>query len=189
MRPWTGEIAPIIRRVNDGETRPTDNASLRRSDPSGTTAPVPPLLPVVPPSPGPSERSANMRAIRRRDTKPELRVRSLLHLAGLRFRVDLPVRVEGYPRPIRPDVAFTRARLAVFWDGCYWHGDPTPGCPDAPRQNIRNGHYWLPKIAANRERDIRQTAALEQAGWRVLRFWGHEHPEAAAERIRTALGC
>lgn len=129
-----------------------------------------------------------MRAIRRRDTEPELRLRSLLHAAGLRFRVDLPVRVEGYPRPIRPDVAFTRAVLAVFWDGCYWHGDPTPGCPDAPRPGIRNGHYWLPKIAGNRERDARQTAALEAAGWRVMRFWGHERPEEAAHRILDALG-
>jgi DNA mismatch endonuclease, patch repair protein len=128
-----------------------------------------------------------MRAIRRRDTKPELLLRSLLHRAGLRFRVDLPVRVDGYDRPIRPDVAFPRARLAVFWDGCYWHGCTQPGCRDAPRASIRNGHYWLPKISGNRERDGRQTAALQAAGWRVMRFWGHQRPEDAALAVIDAL--
>lgn len=91
-----------------------------------------------------------MRAIRRRDTQPELRLRSLLHAVGLRFRVDLPIRVDGYPRPIRPDIVFTRLRVAVFWDGCYWHGCADPACGNGPRPDIRNGHYWLPKIAANR---------------------------------------
>ena len=138
----------------------------------------------LPPSPGPSDRSANMRAIRRRDTKPERELRSLLHAGGLRFRVDRPLRVEGYPRLIRPDIVFPRARLAIFWDGCFWHGCD---CEHGPRPNIRNGSYWLPKIAGNRERDEKQTAALEAAGWRVLRFWGHEDPAAAATAVRAAL--
>lgn len=121
-----------------------------------------------------------MRAIRRRDTGPEKRLRSALHAEGLRFRVDHPLRVDGYPRVIRPDVVFTRARIAIFWDGCFWHGC---GCTDGPRPNIRNGHYWTPKIAANRERDARQTAALEAAGWTVVRFWGHDDPAAAASQV------
>ncbi len=125
-----------------------------------------------------------MRAIRRRDTKPELRLRSLLHGRGYRYRVDLPVRVPGYPRQIRPDVAFTRVRLAVFLDGCFWHGCD---CADGPRPTIKNGSYWLPKIAANRARDARQTNALVAAGWRVLRFWGHESAEAAAARVEAEL--
>lgn len=127
-----------------------------------------------------------MRAIRRRDTLPERRLRSLLHAEGLRFRVDAPLRVEGYPRPIRPDVVFSRARVAVFWDGCYWHGCQDPGCGHGPRANIRNGHYWLPKIAGNRERDTRQTAALRAAGWTVMRFWGHEDPRDAAAAVQAA---
>jgi DNA mismatch endonuclease (patch repair protein) len=128
-----------------------------------------------------------MRAIRRRDTQPELLLRSLLHRSGVRFRVDLPVRIGGYPRPIRPDIAFTAARLAVFWDGCFFHGCDDPHCAYGPRPGIKNGYYWLPKIAANRERDARQTAALEAAGWRVLRFWGHEQAETAAAAVRDAL--
>ena len=128
-----------------------------------------------------------MRAIRRRDTKPELLLRSLLHARGLRFRVDHPLRVEGYPRPIRPDIVFTRARLAVFYDSCFWHGDLTPGCPDAPRPGIRNGDYWLKKIDATRRRDALQNAALEAAGWTVLRFWGHEEAETTAEAVARAL--
>jgi DNA mismatch endonuclease (patch repair protein) len=128
-----------------------------------------------------------MRAIRRRDTKPELRLRSLLHARGLRFRVDHPIRVAGYPRPIRPDVAFTKARVAVFWDGCYWHGCDDSGCRDRPRPTIKNGEYWLPKIANNRDRDGRQTSALEADGWIVLRFWGHESPDESAELVERTV--
>lgn len=138
-------------------------------------------------SPGPSHRSANMRANRRRDTEPERVLRSRLHAAGLRFRVDHPVRVEGYPRPVRPDVVFTRAKIAVFYDGCWWHGCTTLGCPDAPRPSVKNGDYWLPKINGNRDRDRRQTAALEAAGWTVLRFWGHEDMATAATAVIAAV--
>lgn len=128
-----------------------------------------------PSSPG---RSRNMAAIRRRDTAPERSVRSLLHGRGLRFRVDLPVRLPGQ-RPIRPDVAFTRQRLAVFIDGCFWHG-----CPDHGRRpSVRNGHYWTPKLAGNVERDRRHTSALEAAGWTVVRFWEHQQPHAVADEV------
>lgn len=123
-----------------------------------------------------------MRAIRRRDTHFEREVRSLLHAMGLRFRVDLPIRLDD-TRPIRPDVVFTRHRLAVFCDGCFWHGCPEHG----RRPNVRNGYYWTPKIAGNRERDSRHTAALRSAGWRVLRFWEHEDPQSVTVRIAEAL--
>jgi DNA mismatch endonuclease (patch repair protein) len=123
-----------------------------------------------------------MRAIRRRDTKPEKALRSLLHRAGYRFRVDHPV-VDGLPRPVRPDIAFTRARLAVFVDGCFWHG-----CPEHGRHSPgRNANYWSAKLARNRERDAEQICRLERAGWRVLRFWEHEDPRNAASAIAEAL--
>lgn len=120
-----------------------------------------------------------MRANRRRDTAPEYRVRQRLHAAGLRFRVDMPVTV-GPGRPPRPDVLFTKVRLAVFIDGCFWHGCPKHG----RRQRIKNGRYWNAKLARNVERDYEQTRALRQAGWKVLRFWEHEDPTRVADKIR-----
>jgi DNA mismatch endonuclease (patch repair protein) len=123
-----------------------------------------------------------MAAIRRRDTEPERAVRSLLHARGLRYRVDLPIRLEGH-RPIRPDIVFTRQRVAVFIDGCFWHGCPEHG----QRPEIRNGAYWSPKIAGNTERDQRHSAALEAAGWTVLRFWEHEPPQAVADEVSQRL--
>jgi DNA mismatch endonuclease (patch repair protein) len=123
-----------------------------------------------------------MAAIRRRDTKPERAIRSLLHAQGFRFRVDLPIRIDGL-RPIRPDIVFTRRRVAVFCDGCFWHGCPEHGL----RTGVRNGYYWDPKIAGNVERDWRQTAALEGAGWRVVRFWEHEDAFAVVDRIASRL--
>jgi DNA mismatch endonuclease (patch repair protein) len=123
-----------------------------------------------------------MAAIGRRDTRFELAVRSAMHAQGLRFRVDLPIRLPGM-RPIRPDIVFTRRRVAVFCDGCFWHG-----CPDhGQRRNIRNGGYWTPKITGNRERDAHHTAALEAAGWAVLRFWEHEDVGFVAQRVAATL--
>lgn len=117
-----------------------------------------------------------MSAIRRRDTKPERAVRSLLHAAGLRYRVDYPVVVEGVR--VRPDVAFTALRLAVFVDGCFWHG-----CPEHGGQPGKNTAYWGPKLAANVARGSRHTKLLESAGWVVLRFWEHVPPEEVAEHV------
>jgi DNA mismatch endonuclease (patch repair protein) len=128
-----------------------------------------------------------MRANRRRDTQPELVLRSLLHARGLRFRVDFPLRVAGYPRPIRPDVVFTRAKCVVEWNGCWWHGCDDPECGDGPRASVRNRDYWLPKIQGNRERDARKATALEAAGWEVLAFWGHHDPVRAADIIEATV--
>jgi DNA mismatch endonuclease (patch repair protein) len=121
-----------------------------------------------------------MRAIRRRDSAAELALRSELHRRGLRFRVDYPVPVEG--RSPRPDVVFTRAKLAVFVDGCFWHGCPEHG--SRPSENVA---YWSSKLARNVERDREQNARLEAAGWRVLRFWEHEDPRGAASRVEAEL--
>jgi len=124
-----------------------------------------------------------MRGNTRRDTAPELAVRSALHRRGLRFRVDLPVRVAGAPRAVRPDVVFTRQRVAVFIDGCWWHG-----CPEHSTVASTNSEYWRTKLAENRARDLRQTRQLADADWTVVRAWTHERPEAVADRVAHALG-
>jgi DNA mismatch endonuclease, patch repair protein len=123
-----------------------------------------------------------MRANRRRDTKPERQVRSELHRRGLRFRVDYAIRLEGR-RPIRPDIVFTRVRICVELDGCWWHG-----CDECGQRETRaNPAYWRLKIARNKERDLEKTAALETAGWVVLRFWEHEDPRAVADKVAAAV--
>lgn len=136
----------------------------------------------VPPSPQGSTRSANMRANRRRDTEPELAVRRLLHSQGLRYRVDFPIRPDQ-GRLVRPDIAFTKARVAVFIDGCFWHGCPEHG----RRTGGVNGSYWGPKIARNRERDAEQASRLSAGGWMVMRFWEHEAAPEVAGRIAGAV--
>jgi DNA mismatch endonuclease (patch repair protein) len=123
-----------------------------------------------------------MRANRRRDTRPELAIRRALHARGHRFRVDLAIRPDD-GRLVRPDIAFTRAKLAVFVDGCYWHGCPEHG----RRVSGVNAPYWGPKIARNRERDAEQTARMEHAGWTVVRVWEHEETNVALQRIAKAL--
>ncbi|MGV9193625.1 very short patch repair endonuclease [Microbacterium sp. MC2] len=116
-----------------------------------------------------------MVANRGRDTQPELRVRRLLHAAGLRYRVDVaPLR--GLRS--RADIVFTRQRIAVFIDGCFWHGCPTHAV--APKSN---GDYWGPKLARNRARDTEVSKRLKESGWEVLRFWEHEPPEDVARVI------
>ncbi|WP_272937896.1 very short patch repair endonuclease [Mycolicibacterium iranicum] len=125
-------------------------------------------------------RSRNMAAIRRTDTRPELLLRSALHARGLRFRKDYAVRAEG--RIIRPDVAFTRYRVAVFLDGCFWHG-----CPEHGRPPKSNNSYWLPKLAKNAQRDIEQTQILTEAGWTVVRLWEHVAIGDAVSTVCDAL--
>jgi DNA mismatch endonuclease, patch repair protein len=114
-------------------------------------------------SPG---RSRNMAAIRRNDTKPELAVRSALHGRGYRFRKDFRLDVGGL-RP-RPDVVFTRHKVAVFIDGCFWHA-----CPEHSASPRNNTAYWGPKLRGNVERDRRYDQALESAGWITIRAWEH----------------
>ena len=115
---------------------------------------------------------------KRRDTKPELALRSSLHGMGLRFSVDRPVR--GTRR--RSDVVFPTERVAVYVDGCFWHGCPQHGT--VPKQNRQ---WWLDKLAANRQRDVDTDAALRADGWTVLRFWEHDDPLAAAAKVRDVL--
>jgi DNA mismatch endonuclease (patch repair protein) len=121
-----------------------------------------------------------MAAIRRADTKQEVALRSELHRCGFRFRKDYPIRVAD--KLIRPDIAFTKQRVAIFVDGCFWHCCPLHG----RRPNV-NGAYWSPKLQRNAERDQQQTAALHAAGWTVLRFWEHEQRTDVLDRVITTL--
>lgn len=119
-----------------------------------------------------------MKANRRRDTKPELRIRRILHSRGLRYRTDY---APGEDRRRRADIVFTRARIAVFVDGCFWHG-----CPEHFIPPKSNPEYWGPKIEANRRRDVETTVGLRDGGWTVMRFWEHDDPAVAAEAIIKA---
>lgn len=123
---------------------------------------------------------ASMRGNRRRDTRPELAVRRRLHAMGLRYRVDFaPIREV---LRLRADIVFTRARVVVFIDGCYWHK-----CPDHYRPARRNVDFWTTKIEGNCERDALSDAALRDAGWTVLRFWEHEMPDDVASVIAEVV--
>lgn len=113
-----------------------------------------------------------MSKIRRRDTRLELRVRRELHRRGLRFRVDYG------PAPGRPDIALTRAKVAVFLDGCFWHGCPLHGT--WPKSNA---DWWKAKIGRNVERDARVREQLENAGWLVLRYWAHDDVDDICDEV------
>lgn len=134
------------------------------------------------PYPEPRDEAATKigKANRRTGTKPEIRLRSALHRRGHRFRKDHLLRV-GTVR-VRPDVLFTRWKVAVFVDGCFWHG-----CPDHHHVPKSNGDYWVPKLAANVESDRRVDAALTEAGWIVLRIWEHDDVAGAVAQIEAAL--
>jgi DNA mismatch endonuclease (patch repair protein) len=125
------------------------------------------------------ERRRIMQSNTRRDTNPELRLRRELHGAGLRYRVDYPP-LPGLRR--RADVVFTRQRVAVFLDGCYWHG-----CPEHYVSPKTNPGYWSDKVARNMARDRDTDQRLEDEGWTVLRFWEHESSEDCAARIAAEV--
>jgi DNA mismatch endonuclease, patch repair protein len=125
-------------------------------------------------------RSANMRANRRSDTKPELALRRALHKQGYRYRKDY--RLDLTAARVRPDIAFTARRVAVFVDGCFWHC-----CPEHGTQPANNTWYWEPKLARNVARDRAADAALGAAGWSVVRIWEHESLEAAVAAVVAAV--
>lgn len=120
-------------------------------------------------------RRRNMQANRSRDTGPELAVRSLLHARGLRYRVH-SAPLTGVRR--RADIVFTRLKLAVFIDGCFWHA-----CPMHSRPVAVNSDYWSPKLVRNQERDRETDALLVRHGWTPLRFWEHEEPSIVCDQI------
>lgn len=120
-----------------------------------------------------------MQAIRAKDTQPELLLRRELHRRGLRFRLNVPV--PGMPRR-SIDVAWKGKRVAVYLDGCYWHG-----CPEHSAVPRVNREYWAPKIAGNRQRDRETEAFLRDRGWTVLRFWEHEPVKDVADAIERCV--
>ncbi|WP_078311675.1 MULTISPECIES: very short patch repair endonuclease [unclassified Mycobacterium] len=123
---------------------------------------------------------AVMQGNRRRDTAPELAVRRLVHSMGLRYRVDYaPLTAH---RRLKADMVFAGAKVAVFLDGCFWHG-----CPDHHRPARVNSTFWANKVKSNAERDLRTDALLRESNWLVLRFWEHEPPESIAETVRRAV--
>lgn len=125
-----------------------------------------------------------MRNTRPRDTTPELKLRRALHARGLRYRVN------SRPEPdlrTKADVVFSRARVAIYVDGCFWHA-----CPEHGNLPKANREWWRQKLATNVQRDRVTEKALSERGWRVVRVWEHELPESAASRIdalvRTPAG-
>ncbi|HEX7168853.1 MAG TPA: DNA mismatch endonuclease Vsr [Acidimicrobiales bacterium] len=145
---------------------------------AATRARTPTSPPALPGGPFASSDAARrrMQSQRRADTAPELALRRAAHRLGLRYFV--------HRRPLpalrrSADLVFPTARVAVFVDGCFWHG-----CDDHGRRTIReNTWYWPEKIASNRRRDDDTDARLRDAGWMPVRVWEHEEPAVAAARL------
>jgi DNA mismatch endonuclease (patch repair protein) len=120
-----------------------------------------------------------MQGNRAEDTRPEVDVRSAVHAIGLRFRKHVaPLR----GLRCRADLVFTRQRVAVFVDGCFWHR-----CPEHGVSPTTNSSYWQAKLGGNVDRDRRNDEVLADAGWTVVRVWEHEEPQAAARRIASCV--
>jgi len=132
-------------------------------------------IPSLTPAPKPlSERVARqLSRMPVKNTGPEVRLRSALHALGLRFRL-------GSKLPGRPDVVLTRARIAVFVDGCFWHA-----CPEHGTTPRNNREWWSAKLERNVERDREKDSALRALGWDVVHVWEHENAVEAAARIRA----
>lgn len=116
--------------------------------------------------------SRQMSAMPSRDTGTEMALRRELHNRGMRYRTHLKT------LPGKPDIAFTRARIAVFVDGCFWHR-----CPDHGTAPKNNGKWWADKLDANVARDRRNDDELRKLGWMTVHVWEHEDPATAAEAI------
>ena len=125
------------------------------------------------------EASRRMAKVRQKGTGAEVVLRSELYRRGLRYRVDFEVLKK--PRRVA-DIAFPGRRIAVFVDGCFWHG-----CPEHATWPKQNAEFWRQKIEANRLRDADTNSRLLDAGWTVLRFWEHQSPIEAAEAIAQTV--
>ena len=116
-----------------------------------------------------------MRAVKSKDTKPEIILRKMLHALGYRYRLhrrDLPG---------SPDLVFPGRRKIIFVHGCFWHGHPCRGEPRLPKSNRE---YWVPKIRRNAERDAEHERALIELGWHVLTVWECELKDLAGAQDR-----
>jgi DNA mismatch endonuclease (patch repair protein) len=115
----------------------------------------------------------------RRDTAPEVKLRSELHHRGLRFRVSVSP-LAGLRSTA--DIVFPRARVVVYVDGCFWHS-----CPEHGTMPASNRDWWQEKLARNQARDRATDEALMSAGWNVVRVWEHESAAEAADRIEARV--
>lgn len=131
------------------------------------------------PVPSSPEASLRMQRVRQKNTSAESALRDELHALGLRYRVQVPVLTK--PRRVA-DVAFSGLRVAVFVDGCFWHG-----CPTHATWPKKNAEFWRSKIVANQARDRDTDARLRAEGWAVVRVWAHEPPSKAASRIAKVV--
>ena len=120
-----------------------------------------------------------MQSNKSRDTKPELALRSAVHARGLRYRVSAKP-LEGVRRTA--DLVFPRAKVAVFLDGCFWHG-----CPEHHTVASANAKFWADKVDANRKRDRDTDSRLTEAGWISVRIWEHEDVAEAARRVEEVV--
>ncbi|GAA3386749.1 very short patch repair endonuclease [Cryptosporangium minutisporangium] len=120
-----------------------------------------------------------MQANKSRDTNPELALRRAVHARGMRYRVNTRP-VAGLRRTA--DLVFTKARVAIFLDGCFWHG-----CPQHHTVAKTNATFWAEKVRRNRERDAETDRLIAEHGWTVVRIWEHEDPTEAAERIQAVI--
>ena len=111
-----------------------------------------------------AERTERMSRVKGKGSAVELRVRSLTHGMGYRFRLH------GLKLPGKPDLVFASRRKVVFVHGCFWHRHPDPNCRLARLPKSRQD-FWVPKLEGNRTRDLRTEAALATLGWRVLTIW------------------
>ena len=127
------------------------------------------------------QRSANMSAVRSRNTGPEIRVRQIAHGLGYRFRLH------RRELPGKPDIAFPGRQKVVFVHGCFWHQHK--GCPRASIPES-NSEFWRNKLSRNMVRDAKQVAAIRKNGWRVLVVWECEtkNERRLAARLRRFLG-
>lgn len=126
-------------------------------------------------SPSSREASTRMARVRQEGTQAEVDLRKALHARGLRYRLHVPLLTK--PRRVA-DIVFPRARLAVFVDGCFWHG-----CPEHASWPKSNADFWREKIETNRARDADTDHRLQTLGWMVVRVWSHENAGEAADRI------
>lgn len=126
-----------------------------------------------------SEACRRMAKVRQKGTDAELALRREMHRIGLRYRIDYEVLRK--PRRVA-DVAFPGRKIAVFVDGCFWHG-----CPEHATWPKQNAEFWREKIEANRRRDVDTGERLRSLGWIVLRFWSHESPTKAARTVARTI--
>lgn len=127
----------------------------------------------------PSDASHRMAKVRQTGTDAELALRQEMYRMGLRYRVGYAVLKK--PRRVA-DMAFPGRNVAVFVDGCFWHG-----CPEHATWPKRNAVFWRDKIEANRRRDVDTNDRLRALGWTVLRFWSHESPIEAAQTVANVV--